>query len=373
MGLLVGWPPGLIACRRRWSQPGSAGPAKRLDGQPPGPLGCSGCSATPIVAGMSRTRVYRNGVLEAENFPVAEVSDYLADPATVVWFDLCEPTATDLESIREELGLHELAVEDALEDHERSKLDRYKTHLFVVAYSVALDTATGDLAAHEVAAFITHDALVTVRKDRGFDIDDVLRRWDNTNVGAVTVGFLLYGLLDHVIDSQLEAVQSLDAEIEALEDQLFADNPRDKDVQRRTFALRKSLVKLRRLALPMREVVTSLMRRDVDLVDPDLMPYYQDLYDHVLRATEWTESLREMVTAILETQLTARGNRLSVITKQVTSWAAIIAVPTAVTGFYGQNVPYPGFGHTAGFWASTLIILGMSTSLYVIFRRKGWL
>ena len=306
MGLLVGWPPGLIACRRRWSQPGSAGPAKRLDGQPPGPLGCSGCSATPIVAGMSRTRVYRNGVLEAENFPVAEVSDYLADPATVVWFDLCEPTATDLESIREELGLHELAVEDALEDHERSKLDRYKTHLFVVAYSVALDTATGDLAAHEVAAFITHDALVTVRKDRGFDIDDVLRRWDNTNVGAVTVGFLLYGLLDHVIDSQLEAVQSLDAEIEALEDQLFADNPRDKDVQRRTFALRKSLVKLRRLALPMREVVTSLMRRDVDLVDPDLMPYYQDLYDHVLRATEWTESLREMVTAILEPAHRAR-------------------------------------------------------------------
>jgi magnesium transporter len=325
------------------------------------------------VAVMSRTRAYRNGVLEAENFPVAQVSDYLADPATVVWFDLCEPTAADLESIKEELGLHELAVEDALEDHERPKLDRYKTHLFVVAYSVALDTATGELAGHEVAAFITRNALVTVRKDRGFDMDDVVRRWDNTNVGTVTTGFLLYGLLDHVIDSQLEAVQSLDSEIEALEDQLFADNPRDKDVQRRTFALRKSLVKLRRLVLPMREVVNSLVRRDVELVDPDLLPYYQDLYDHVLRATEWTESLREMVTAILETQLTARGNRLSVITKQVTSWAAIIAVPTAVTGFYGQNVPYPGFGDTAGFWASTLIILGMSAFLYVIFRRRGWL
>jgi magnesium transporter len=140
-------------------------------------------------------------------------------------------------------------------------------------------------------------------------------------------------------------------------------------VQRRTFTLRKSLVKLRRLVLPMREVVNSLMRRDVDLVDQDLLPYYQDLYDHVLRAIEWTESLREMVTAILVTQLTARGNRLSVITKQVTSWAAIIAV----TGFYGQNVPYPGFGHTAGFWTSTLVILGMPAFLYVIFRRKEWL
>jgi magnesium transporter len=322
---------------------------------------------------MARTRVYRNGVLEAENFPVAKVSDYLADPATVVWFDFCEPTAADLESIREELGLHELAVEDALEVHERPKMDRYKTHLFVTAYSVALDTATGELAAHEVAAFITSDALVTVRKTRGFDIDDVLRRWDNTDVGAVTTGFLLYGLLDHVVDTHFDAVQSLDTEIEALEDQLFDDNPRDKDVQRRTFQLRKSLVKLRRLVLPMREVVNSLLRRDLDLVDPDLVPYYQDVYDHVLRATEWTESLRDLVTTILETHLTVRGNRLSVITKQVTSWAAIIAVPTAVTGFYGQNVPYPGFGHVAGFWTSTVIILGMSSVLYLIFRRKGWL
>ena len=102
-------------------------------------------------------------------------------------------------------------------------------------------------------------------------------------------------------------------------------------------------------------------------------PYFQDVYDHVLRATEWTESLRDLVSTILETHLTVRGNRLNVIMKQVTSWAAIIAVPTAVTGFYGQNVPYPGFGHVAGFWTSTVIIVGMACALYVIFRRKGWL
>jgi magnesium transporter len=322
---------------------------------------------------MARTRVYRKGVLEAENFPVAEVSDYLADPVAVVWFDLCEPTAADLESIREELGLHELAVEDALQEHQRPKVDRYKTHLFVTAYSVALDTSTGQLEMHEVAVFITSDAMVTVRKTPGFDIDDVVRRWDSTDVGAVTTGFLLYGLLDYVVDTHFEAVQSLDTQIEALEDQLFADDPRDKEVQRRTFELRKSLVTLRRVVLPMREVVNTLMRRDLGLVDPDLLPYYQDVYDHVLRASEWTESLRDLITTILETYLTVRGNRLSVITKQITSWAAIIAVPTAVTGFYGQNVPYPGFGQPAGFWTSVVIILGTSGLLYLIFRRKGWL
>ena len=98
----------------------------------------------------------------------------------------------------------------------------------------------------------------------------------------------------------------------------------------------------------MREVVNTLMRRDVRLVDPELMPYYQDVYDHVLRATEWTESLRDLVTTILETNLTIQGNRMNIITKKVTSWAAIIAVPTAITGFYGQNVPYPGFSNHVG-------------------------
>ncbi len=101
--------------------------------------------------------------------------------------------------------------------------------------------------------------------------------------------------------------------------------------------------------------------------------YAVALYDHVLRATEWTESLRDLVTTILETHLTVRGNRLNVIMKQVTSWAAIIAVPTAVTGFYGQNVPYPGFGRTWGFWVSTLVMIGLAAFLYMVFRRKDWL
>ena len=202
----------------------------------------------------------------------------------------------------------------------------------------------------------------------------MVRRWDNSpDLATCGVGFLLYGLLDYVVDTHFEAVQSLDTQIELLEDQLFDDNPRDNEMQRRTFELRKSLVVLRRVVLPMREVLNSLLRRDLHVADGEIMPYFQDVYDHVLRATEWTESLRDLVTTILETHLTVRGNRLNVIMKQVTSWAAIIAVPTAVTGFYGQNVPYPGFGHVAGFWTSTLIMVGLSLTLYVIFRRKDWL
>jgi len=323
---------------------------------------------------MPHTRLYRDGKLVAEGFPVAEVSDRLVDESAVVWFDLCEPTEEDLASISEELGLHPLAVEDAIHESQRPKLDHYKTHLFLTAYSVVLDAATGELDACEVAAFVTKQALVTVRKTPGFDIDEVIRRWDDAPVGIPCgVALLLHGLLDYVVDTHFTAVQSLDTQIEALEDELFSEDSPDRDMQRRTYELRKSLVTLRRVVLPMREVVNSLMRRDLQVVTPELMPYYQDVYDHVLRATEWTESLRDLVTTILETHLTVRGNRLNVIMKQVTSWAAIIAVPTAVTGFYGQNVPYPGFGHVDGFWFSTGIMIFLSGMLYFIFRRKDWL
>jgi magnesium transporter len=324
---------------------------------------------------MALTRCYRDGKLTAEGFPVAEISDHLAEEGTVVWFDLCEPTEDDLAAISEELGLHPLAVEDAVHPHQRPKLDHYASHLFLTAYSTRLDDETATLESTEVAAFILPRALVTVRKNEGFDIRDVMRRWDDADpeLAAGGVGFLLHGLLDHIVDTQFTAIQSLDSDLEALEDTLFSDNIRDATMQRRTFELRKSLVKLRRVVSPMREVVNTLMRRDLHIIQPSTIPWFQDVYDHVLRAGEWTDSLRDLVGNIYETHLTVRGNRLNVVMKQVTSWAAIIAVPTAITGFYGQNVPYPGFGQAWGFWVSSAVTVGLAVILYFAFRRKGWL
>ena len=323
---------------------------------------------------MTRTRLYRSGVLEAEDFPVQDISEHIRQPGVTVWLDMCAPDADDLATIGEELNLHQLAVEDAVQERQRPKLDRYDSHLFITAYAVALDMSTGQLDTFEVAVFVTHSALVTVRKSDQFDIEGVVARWDaSPDLAKHGVSFLLHGLLDFVVDGHFSAVQTLDDEIETLEDLLFDDKRPEVAVQRRSFELRKSLVQLRRVVLPMREVVNSLMRRDLRIVADAMAPYYQDVYDHVLRATEWTESLRDLVTTILETNLTIQGNRLNVITKQVTSWAAIIAVPTAITGFYGQNVPYPGFGHESGFYTSTIIIVVLSTGLYVLFRRWDWI
>jgi magnesium transporter len=239
---------------------------------------------------------------------------------------------------------------------------------------VRLDEATAELVSSELAAFITPQALITVRKDDGFDVDDLVKRWDDSPDLAVHgVSYLLHGLLDDIVDSHFGAVQSLDDQIEQLQEDLFAEAGPGIEVQRRSFQLRKSLVLLRRVVLPMREVVNSLMRRDIHLLDEEMTHYYQDVYDHVLRATEWTESLRDLVTTILETRLTIQGNRLNEIMKKLTGWAAIIAIPTAVTGFYGQNVPYPGFGQTWGVVSSVVLIAVIAGSLYAMFKRKGWL
>ncbi|RBQ18191.1 magnesium transporter [Spongiactinospora rosea] len=323
---------------------------------------------------MSHTRLYRDGVLKAEGFPIADVSDHIADPAATVWFDLCAPTHEQLTVISEELGLHELAVEDVLSEHQRPKIDTYQSHLFLTAYHARL--REGPLELTEVSIFVTKNALVTVRENDHFDIGEVVRRWDQAKEHAASgVAFLLHGLLDYIVDDHFALVECLDDEVEALEDQLFTDQPTANrhELQRRLFELRKNLVTLRRVVLPMRELVSGVIRCDLRIVRPEMAPYYQDVYDHVLRVSEWTESLRELVGNIRETHLTLQGYRLNDIMKRVTSWAAIIAVPTMITGFYGQNVPYPGEGQPWGFWVSTIAVMGTCVLLYQIFKRRDWL
>ncbi|MFC1400763.1 MULTISPECIES: magnesium transporter CorA family protein [Streptacidiphilus] len=324
---------------------------------------------------MARTRLYRNGTLALENFPAQDISDYVCQPDCTVWLDLCDPEPADFDLITEEFGLHELAVEDARHDHQRPKLDRYRTHLFLSAYAVHTEPGDGTLETSEIAVFVTANALITVRKTGHFDMDRVVARWDDSpDLAKEGVGYLLHGLLDYLVDGHFNAVQELDERIEELEELLFEDGRAEvQAVQRRSFELRKNLVRLRRVVLPMREVVNTLLRRDLHTVSDAMLPYYHDVYDHVLRATEWTESLRDLVSSVMETNLTVQGNRMNMIMKKVTSWASIIAVPTAVTGFYGQNVPYPGFGTHAGFWASTVVMVALSVTLYLGFKKRDWI
>jgi magnesium transporter len=320
------------------------------------------------------SRVYRKGVVDAEGFDVAAISDYLDEPDTVVWIDFCGPSREQLRELASELGLHELAVEDALGEHQRPKVDRYPSHLFLSCHAVRVDTEGGSLLETEIDAFVNERWLITVRKDEGFPMAPVVERWDRSpDLGIFGVGFLLYGLLDVVVDGYFDAVERLDDYYEEVSEGIFAERPLDPSRQKHWFDMRRAMVRFHRLVIPTREAVTSLMRREHAFVSEELYPYFQDVYDHILRVSESSESLRDLVSTIVETNLTLRDYHQNQIVKKVSSWAAIIAVPALITGFYGMNVPFPGFGKTWGFIVATTLIIGACVGLYFLFKRQDWL
>ena len=319
------------------------------------------------------TRAWRGCEVVARDFPIAEVSEHLEHDDEIVWVDLCAPDADTLHELATELDLHELAVEDALSEHQRPKLDRYPTHSFVTCHAIRWN-GPQDLAATEIDCFIGRRWLITVRKDEDFPVSALLDRWEQSNqLIEQGVGYLVYALLDLVVDGYFEAVTGFDDYYDTVSEGLFADTPLDPREQRDWFEARRSLVHFHRLVAPMREVVSGLMRREQGSVQEPLYPYYQDVYDHVLRVVESTDALRDLVATIVETNLSLRDYRQNQIMKKVTSWAAIIAVPTLVTGYYGMNVPYPGFARHWGVWFSTGLMLVMVVTLYVSFRRRDWL
>ena len=325
-----------------------------------------------------RTRLWSDGALKAENFPLNDVSARLAESGALVWVDVCNPDPALLSELVGELGLDGRADKDV--DGQRTKATRYTNHTFLTVYATDVGPIIpGDIASRletaRISIFVLPAAVVTVRHENDpakpvFDIDEVVRRWDD-NADLLRKGSpaLLHELLDVVVEGHFDAIQQLDDAVESLEDGLFDDTGSNRTIQRNTFRLRKELVELRRIVLPMREVVNTIRRSDTTERDG----WYDDLYDNVIRAAEWTESLRDMITTVFETNLSLQDARLNIVVKKLTGWAAIIAMPTLVTGWYGQNVPYPGFSEVSGVVTSALLSVLTSVVLYISFKRRGWI
>ena len=200
-----------------------------------------------------------------------------------------------------------------------------------------VDTENSELDETEIDAFINSRWIITVRKNEGFSMDPVLRRWDRSgDLAKHGVSFLLYGLLDVIVDGYFETVQAFDDYYDEVSEGIFSERPLDPAQQRHWFKMRQALVRFHRLAVPLREAVSGLMRREHSAVSESLYPYFQDVYDHILRVSESTDALRDLVSTIVETNLSLRDYRQNQVMKKVTSWAAIIAVPTLITGYYGM-------------------------------------
>jgi magnesium transporter len=316
--------------------------------------------------------LYRDGVVTEQDVDPGRISDLMGEEGVLVWLDIDDPSEAELRMLQEEFSLHPLAVEDALHRGQRAKVEVYEDHFFLVMHAQQLD---GDeLRDSEIHLFVGAGYLVTLRFPPAFDLERVRHRW--AKQGELTKeggGALLYALLDEVVDGYFDVVEHLEDVSEEVEAAVFADEPVE-DLQERIFSVKKRVLQFRRAVLPLREVL-DLLQEEIGVVTDRLRPYFRDVADHVLRVLEFTDNVRELATAALEAHLSQVSNRLNQVMKQLTSWAAIILVPTLIAGIYGMNFfrPFPAFDTPGGFWIAVGMMVASGGVLYWVFRRRGWL
>jgi magnesium transporter len=298
----------------------------------------------------------------------------LADASNLVWIDLEGPSEGELAPLVPVLGLHQLAVEDVDKHGQRAKLDRYPHHAFLVAYARAED---GDLC--EVDFFIGPNWLATVRErnEHGetFAVDEVLDRYERTRDVDRSVGFLLYTLLDALVDGYFQAIENAEDSLETIEEDLFDNGPPDDgSLQQALLDLRRELILFRRRVVPLRDVVLSLLRREVPWIEESSIVYLQDVLDHLLRVIDQIDTQRELMGNVVDASLGLASNRMNEVMKKMTSWGAILIVATIVAGIYGMNFSnMPELHWRYGYYGALgTMVLAMSL-MYLYFKRKKWL
>ena len=289
----------------------------------------------PSEPGVIACAAYADGRRIAD-LPLEDVSETLAEGGRFVWIGLYQPNETVLRQVQEEFGLHDLAVEDALSAHQRPKLEQYEDSIFVVLRTVQTD-ATGALDFGETHIFVGPQYVISVRHGSVKSHAELRARCEAVpHQLAKGPGFVLYALMDFIVDQYLPVVEGLEERLQNLEDEIF-----DVRVTRRTteqiYALKRDLLTLRRTVAPLVDVCSRLTRYDLQLIPEDTKPYFRDVYDHLVRINEMIDNVRELVTTALEANLSLASVTQGEDTRRLAAWAAIIAVPTMIAGLYGMN------------------------------------
>ena len=314
--------------------------------------------------------VYRDGQRVGEQIPLEELYEHSRDRNAFAWIGLVEPTPDEFDAVRREFGLHELAVEDAISAHQRPKLEAYGDSLFVVLKTASyLDDR---IEFGEILIFVGDQFLVTVRHGDGglHDVRERLEsRPDLLGHGPMAA---LYGILDHVVDDYLPVVEELDADIREVEIQVFS--PSNDRPTARIYALNRAVLRLAQAVGPLEPVLDRLAAAGRHPMPEDMRPYFRDVHDHLLRARARIIEFRELLANILQANVTQASYRQNEDVRKISAWAAIVAVPTLITGIYGMNFEHmPELTWRFGYPLALAVMAGICITLYMQFRRIGWL
>jgi magnesium transporter len=321
--------------------------------------------------GVIAASVYADG-RRLRDIAVDEAGAWSRKEGHVVWIGLKEPSQELLQRVQEQLDLHPLAIEDAAKPHHYPKLERYGDAFFIVTRTAQL--SAGKIIFGETHIFFGKGYVVSVRHGASTSYTTVRQRAE-TCPTLLKRGedYILYAILDFIVDNYLPVVESIGEEVDALEERLLHKVLSEGEINR-LYKLRRELLHLRKSVVPLVEVCQRLEHADDVLIEPQMQPLFRDVHDHVKRVQEEIDSQREVLAFAFEASLMAGQSQQNAITRKLAAWAAILAVPTAVAGIYGMNFEHmPELKWAYGYYVVIGGIVTLCSLLYIRFRRVGWL
>lgn len=316
--------------------------------------------------------VYQDGE-RLSDIPVEDISEWVLKPGCFVWVALRDATPDELETMREEFGLHPLAVEDAHHGHQRPKIEEYGDTLFAVMHLVELDEQ-GDIGIGEVHVFVGPRFVLSVRNRSQNDFLGVRARCEREpHLLRHGAGFVFYALMDAVVDRYFPVAEQLESELEAIEEQIFVKGAAS-DTVRKLYALKQRATVLRHAVLPLMEAVSKLYGGRVPPVCADSQVYFRDVFDHLQRILTSLDGIRDMIVTAMQVNLSAVAIEQNNVNKRLAAWAGIFGVATAFAGIWGMNFAHmPELAWDFGYPLALGLIAGSCAILYWRFKRAGWI
>ena len=315
--------------------------------------------------------VYENGK-KLTDIPKEDIHLNLGKPGRFVWVALRDPTPEELEEMRVQFGLHELAVEDALHGNQRPKIEEYGDCVFAVMHTVELD---GDeLIVGEVDVFVGPDYVLSVRKRTKQGFANVRVRCEREpELMTAGPGYILYALMDTVVDRYFPVIDHLEEELEKIEERIFEGEPARENIEA-LYGLKRKLMVLRHAVGPLHEATSKLYGGRVPAVVAGTQEYFRDIYDHLFRINQSIDSLRDMLTTAISVNLSLITVHENETMKQLAAYAALLAVPTMIAGIYGMNFEFmPELKWLYGYPLTLGVIFAADGYLLYRFKKAGWI
>jgi magnesium transporter len=314
---------------------------------------------------------YQDGK-KLDDIPVEEISDYLARPDTFVWVALRDPGVDELTQMQEEFGLHELAVEDAIRGNQRPKVEEYGNSIFAVLQAVEL--IDNDVVLGEVDVFVGPNYVLSSRRNASQGFLGVRERAEREpHLLAQGSAFVLYALMDAVVDRYFPVVDMLDSELETIEDRIFIRGSQRANIER-LYELKSKVLMMRHAVVPLMEGVGRLYGGRVPAICVDTQEYFRDVHDHLNRIASTLDTIRDTISTAIQVNLSMVAIDESEVNKRLAAWAAIFAVFTAFAGVWGMNFEFmPELKWKYGYPIAVSAMFAVCGYLYWRFKRSGWL